>query len=60
LNCTSWAQFFLAWVISHPSVSCAIPATSNPDHLDENMEVLRSPLANTSQRARMLEWFLNS
>jgi len=60
LNCKSWAQFFLAWVISHPSVSCAIPATSNPDHLDENMKVLRSPLASTSQRERMLQWFLNS
>lgn len=60
LNCKSWAQFFLAWVISHPYVSCAIPATSNPDHLVENMEVLRSPLANAGQRERMLQWFLDS
>lgn len=59
LGCTSWAQFFLSWVISHPVVTCAIPATSNPQHLRENMAVLRSPLPNEHQRQQMLEWFRN-
>jgi len=36
-DCTNWAQYFLKWVVSHPSVTCAIPATRRPDHLDENM-----------------------
>jgi len=58
LNCSNWAQFFLSWVISHPAVTCAIPAKSNPDHLDEKMAVLRSPLPDETQREDMLKWFL--
>jgi aryl-alcohol dehydrogenase-like predicted oxidoreductase len=57
IGCSSWAQLFLAWVISNPAVSCAIPATSNPDHLRENMAVLRTPLPTELQRQQMLEWF---
>jgi diketogulonate reductase-like aldo/keto reductase len=36
-DATSWAQFFLKFVISHPAVTCAIPATSNPRHAADNM-----------------------
>ena len=32
----TWSLFFLKWVISHPAVTCALPATSNPEHLTEN------------------------
>ncbi len=60
LNCSNWAQLFLSWVISHPAVTCAIPATSNPDHLDENMRVLSSPLPDQAQRDLMLNWFLHA
>jgi len=55
---SSWAEVFLAWIISHPSVTCAIPATSNPAHLLENMAALRSPLPDQKQRRDMLDWFL--
>ncbi|HET6566010.1 MAG TPA: aldo/keto reductase [Xanthomonadales bacterium] len=58
LGCSHWAQFFLSWVISHSAVTCAIPATSNPQHLRQNMAVLRSPLPDEQQRQQMLEWFL--
>jgi len=58
-DCQSWAQFFLKYVIGHPAVTCAIPATSNPEHLRENMAVLRFPLPDEQQRQRMLEWFLD-
>ena len=34
---TSWAQLFLKFVVSHPAVTCAIPATSNPDHLADDV-----------------------
>ena len=30
IDCTSWAQFFLKWVLGHPAVTCPIPATSRP------------------------------
>jgi diketogulonate reductase-like aldo/keto reductase len=50
----SWAQFFLKWVIAHPAVTCALPATSNPDHVVENMGALRGPLPDAAMRARMV------
>src|SRR5437773_1444121 len=39
-DCTNWAQFFLKYVISHPAVTCAIPATSKTAHMAENMGAL--------------------
>ena len=51
-DCANWAQYFLKWVVSHPTVTCAIPATRRPEHLDENMGagVGRLPDAATRQR----------
>ncbi|MGH6920957.1 MAG: aldo/keto reductase, partial [Geminicoccaceae bacterium] len=40
IDCASWAQFFLKFVVSHPAVTCAIPATSRVDHMQENMGAL--------------------
>ncbi len=50
----TWAQFFLKFVISHPAVTAVIPATSNPDHVAENMEALYGPLPDNAMRARMV------
>ena len=36
-GCQSWAEIFLRWIVSHPAVTCVIPATSKPDHMDENL-----------------------
>jgi aryl-alcohol dehydrogenase-like predicted oxidoreductase len=52
-DCANWAQFFLKWIVAHPAVTCAIPATRNPDHLDENMGAARGRLPNAAQRERM-------
>ena len=49
----SWPQFLLKFVISHPAVTCAIPATSNPAHMIENMEAGRGLLPDPQQRERM-------
>ena len=35
LGCTTWAQYCLKFVISHPAVTCAIPGTSNPAHMED-------------------------
>ncbi|HMK43538.1 MAG TPA: aldo/keto reductase [Dissulfurispiraceae bacterium] len=51
----NWAQFFLKWVISHPAVTCAIPATTNPDHESQNIGALRGPLPDKEMRARMVK-----
>lgn len=37
LGCRSWAQVFLRWILAHPAVTCAIPASSKLDHLEDNM-----------------------
>ncbi len=54
IGAANWAQFFLKWVISHPAITCAIPATNNPDHQSENIGALRGPLPDREMRARML------
>lgn len=51
----NWAEFFLKWVISHPAITCAIPATTNPDHQTENIGALRGPLPDKEMRARMVK-----
>jgi diketogulonate reductase-like aldo/keto reductase len=38
IDCHSWAQLMLKYVISHPAITCAIPATSNPGHVVDNMQ----------------------
>ncbi|WP_119458527.1 aldo/keto reductase [Rhodospirillaceae bacterium SYSU D60014] len=50
----SWARFFLKFVISHPAVTAAIPATSNPDHMTDNMGALYGELPDEAMRARMI------
>lgn len=50
LGCANWAQVFLAWLLSYPQVTCAIPATTRADHMDENMGALRLPVASVRQR----------
>lgn len=55
IGCENWAQFFLKYTISHPAVTCAIPATTNPNHVAENMRALRGPLPDNKMRARMVK-----
>ena len=55
LDCTSWAELFLKFVISHPAVTCAIPATSNPDHLMQNMRAGFGKLPDAAMRKRIAE-----
>ena len=44
IGATSWAQLILKFIISHPAVTCAIPATTRVDHVQENMGAARDPL----------------
>lgn len=59
LGITSWAQFFLKYVLSHPAVTCAIPATANPRHMADNLEAGFGRLPDTRERRRMVEYFEN-
>ena len=52
-DCASWAQFFLKWILGHPSVTCVIPGTSRPDHVVDNMAAGRGRLPDAKTRERM-------
>ncbi|MFN2542162.1 MAG: aldo/keto reductase [Chthoniobacterales bacterium] len=54
-DCRSWAQFFLKWIVAHPAVTCAIPATGNPQHLEDNMRGGFGRLPDEKMRARMVQ-----
>lgn len=56
-DCNSWAQFFLKFVVSHPAVTCAIPATSKLHHMEDNMAANFGKLPPPSMRKRMLQYF---
>ena len=54
-DCKSWAQFLLKWIVAHPAVTCAIPATRNARHLEDNMQAGAGRLPDEKLRRRMLE-----
>lgn len=56
-DCRNWAQFFLKYVVSHPAVTCAIPATSQVAHMRENMGACVGRLPDGAMRARMADHF---
>jgi aryl-alcohol dehydrogenase-like predicted oxidoreductase len=54
-DCRSWAQFSLKWIVAHPAVTCAIPATDKPAHLEDNMQGGVGRLPDENMRRRMVE-----
>ena len=54
-DCNSWARFFLKFVLSHPAVTCAIPATRRPDYLVDNMGAALGRLPDAAMRRRMAQ-----
>jgi len=58
-DCANWAQFFLKFIVSHPTVTCAIPATSRVDHMRENMGATRGRLPDLETRRRMIRYVEN-
>jgi aryl-alcohol dehydrogenase-like predicted oxidoreductase len=57
IGCANWAQFFLKFLVSHPAVTCAIPATSRIEHLHENMGALQGPLPDADMRREMIRYY---
>lgn len=51
---TTWAQFFIKWVMGNPAVTTVLTATSNPAHAIENVAALRGPLPDQAMRERMV------
>ena len=57
IGCASWAQFFLKWILAHPAVTCAIPATRNPAHLTDDLGAASGPLPDDATRRKMSAYF---
>ena len=53
IGCTSWAQLLLKFVVGHPAVTCAIPATAKVAHLQDNMQAAFRPMPNAALRGRI-------
>lgn len=55
IDCTSWAQVLLKFIVSHPAVTCAIPATSSVAHVRENMLAAGGRMPDAAFRRRMAD-----
>jgi len=54
-DCRSWGQFFLKFIVSHPAVTCVIPATSKVHHMQDNMSAGLGRLPTETMRRRMID-----
>jgi aryl-alcohol dehydrogenase-like predicted oxidoreductase len=55
IGCESWAQILLKFIVSHPAITCAIPATSKVANLRDNMQAAYEPLPDAKLRMRIAE-----
>jgi len=53
LGIETWAQYFLKWIVAHPAVTCAIPATSKPAHMRDNAGAGAGAMPDAATRRRM-------
>ena len=54
IDCASWAQLVLKFIVSHPAVTCAIPATTRVDHVRENMNAATGRMPDAAMRQRIV------
>lgn len=57
IDCASWAQVFLKYVISHPAVTCAIPGSTQVAHVEDNLGAARGNLPDAAMRQTMARYF---
>ncbi len=53
IDCASWPQVLLKFIVSHPAVTCAIPATSRVDHVRQNVSASYGRLPDEAMRRRI-------
>lgn len=56
VGAANWPQFLLKFILGHPAVTCAIPATTRAEHLRENMGALAGPVPDEAMRRRMIAY----
>lgn len=57
IGASSWSQFLLKYVVSHPAVTCAIPGSTKVAHLIDNQRAARGTLPDGAMRRRMEEYW---
>jgi diketogulonate reductase-like aldo/keto reductase len=57
LGVTSWAQYFLKWIVSHPAVTCTIPGTGKVEHMQDNLAAGFGAMPDETQRRRMSQFY---
>jgi len=57
LDCASWSQFFLKYILGHPAVTCVIPGTAKPEHMRDNVSAGLGRLPDATQRQRMAAYW---
>ena len=57
IDCTSWAQVFLKYVLGHPAVTCAIPGSTQAAHVEDNLGAARGRLPDAALRQTMAVYF---
>ena len=55
-DCETWAQFFLKYIVSHPAITCAIPATSKASHARDNLKAGHGRMPDEAMRRKMVEY----
>jgi len=60
IDVTSWGQFLLKYVVSHPAVTCAIPGSTQVAHLEDNQGAARGRLPDEAMRRKMEQFWLDS
>jgi len=54
IGCSTWAQVLLKFILAHPAVTCAIPATTSVEHVRENLDAARGPLPDAAMLKRIV------
>ena len=57
LDCSSWGQFYLKFILGHPAVTCIIPATAKRHHMEDNMLANIGRVPDAKQRSEMIRIF---
>jgi aryl-alcohol dehydrogenase-like predicted oxidoreductase len=59
IDCASWAQFFLKYIVSHPAVTCAVPGMAKAEYVIDNLGAARGRLPDAAMRKRMEQFIDN-
>jgi len=60
IDCQSWAQFFLKYIVSHPAITCAVPGMARPEYIVDNLGAARGRLPDAAMRRRMEQFIDNA